>query len=532
MHGTPDRVGAAALRRSWRSLAVAGLAALGVVAAALAGGAVEPAAAKPQLRPNIIVIVTDDMTLAQLSQATMPQTLELLGNEGTTLSDFVVTTPLCCPSRASFLSGQYGHNNGVLSNGPGYLDLIGKDNTLPVWLDKAGYETVHVGRYLNGYKQVGGKKPAPGWDQWYSALEPRKFYDYGLEVNGKTFRYGRKPKDYLTTVLNKITVRTIRKQAKRAKPFYIQLDHLAPHDEWRDTGGPCGASAIPAPGDLTPFATTPLPASPNFNEQDTSDKPAYIQALPPIDEFAIAEIQREWRCRLASLLEVDRGVQQIVSALAAESELDNTMISFMSDNGHYHGEHRIPFEKYMPYEEGIRVPGMIRFPASVGAVPVIDQPVSNLDITATILEMAGAAPCAGKDCRVIDGRSILPLARGETPDWVAGREIVIELDRRFSVGEGFGTRPCQYQGLRTATHVYLEHLSVPDPTDGLCREALQIELYDLDNDPYELQNMFPTKPGSQERVIQLQLADQLDVLRDCAGIAGRDPVPASGHYCE
>jgi N-acetylglucosamine-6-sulfatase len=529
--GFPGRAAA----RSHRTFAAAALPLIALTLAALGSG--DPLAAKPkpkpQTRPNVIVIVTDDMPRSFLQQSTVPNTIELLANQGTTFTNSVVTTPLCCPSRASYLSGQYGHNNGVLANKPGYADLRNKRSTLPFWLKRAGYYTAHVGRYLNGYKNSGGEKPAPGWDGWYTALEPRNYYDYNLAVNGDSIHYGKKPKHYLTRVLNSRVAKVIRQRAPGGRPFYIQLDHYAPHDEWRDSGGACGASAIPGPGDLSPFASQPLPTPPNFNEEDMNDKPPFLYALEPVDEFALSDIEREWRCRMASMRAVDRGVQKIVSTLTAKGELDNTMIAFTSDNGFYHGEHRIPFEKYLPYEEGIHVPLLVRFPTSVGAVPAVDHVVANIDLTATVLDIAGASPCVGRQgtgCRVLDGRSFLPLAQGQSPDWALDREIVIELDRRFG-GPGLPFRPCFYEGIRTATHSYIEYLSLPG-ADGLCREARQVELYDVEADPYQLQNMFPAKPGTAERVLYDYLTDRLAVLNDCSGIEGRDPPPASGHYCD
>jgi N-acetylglucosamine-6-sulfatase len=518
------------------SLTTAGLGAVAALVLAVAGGGAEDAAAKkpkPQTRPNLILIVVDDMPMSFL-EPTLPNTIELLGNQGTTFSEYVVTTPLCCPSRATMLSGQYGHNNGVLANRPGYADLVDKQSTLPVWLRRSGYRTIHIGRYLNGYKQLGKHKPAPGWDEWYSALEPRNYYNYDLQQNGDSVHYGKKPKDYLTTVLNRFARRSIRRHAKGPKPFYIQLDHLAPHDEWRNTGGACGRSAIPAPGDLTPFAGQPLPSPPNFNEEDMSDKPSFLHPLEKVDQFALEDIQREWRCRMASMLAVDRGVQRIVSTLAAKGELDNTMVAFTSDNGFYNGEHRIPYEKYLPYEEGIHMPMLARFPASIGAVPSVDTMTANIDIAPTLLELAGATPCVGKQgaaCRVLDGRSWLPLVRGENPDWAADRNIVIELDRRFGEAS-LSFRPCFYQGLRTVQYSYIEFLSVPGDVDGLCRETLQTDFYDVDADPYQLENLFPTDAGTPERAAYTQLSARLDELRDCAGIEGRDPPPASGHYCD
>jgi N-acetylglucosamine-6-sulfatase len=504
------------------------------VAAALAagwvGGIADSAAAPPQARPNVIVVVTDDMPLSFLVPDALPNTLELLGAQGTTFTNAVVTTPLCCPSRASYLTGQYGHNNGVLSNRPGYADLQMKGNILPAWLGRAGYATFHIGRYLNGYKQVAGTRPGPGWNRWFTSLEPRNYYGYDLAIENRTVRQGLKREDYLTRVLNRRAVTVIRQQAPGPRPFYLQLDHLAPHDETRRSDGPCGGSAIPTPGALKRFASASLPIPPSFDEADVSDKPSFIQRLKPFDASAYANLEREYRCRIASLVEVDRGIRKIVNVLAAKGELDETLIAFTSDNGFYVGEHRIPYAKYLPYEEGIHVPLLVRFPASVGALPVVEQPVANIDLTATVLEIAGATPCVASGCRVLDGRSVLRLAAGNDPGWPANRGIAIELDRRFGTGDR--TLPCAYEGVRTSSHILVEYTSAPDPAGLFCEPAHEVELYDLVSDPFQLANMHPTAAGTHARAVQDELTQRMTRLSDCAGIAGRDPEPASGHYCD
>ncbi|MCI0634331.1 MAG: sulfatase-like hydrolase/transferase, partial [Actinobacteria bacterium] len=157
-----------------------------VLATAAATGPLAPGAAKDGKRPNIVVVVTDDQTLASLSAATMPSTVALIGGGGTEFTNAVVTTPLCCPSRASMLTGQYAHNHGTLGNTPGYQALRQKANTLPVWLRRAGYVTAHVGKYLNRYK-ASVEHPtevAPGWDEWHTVIDPAgkfvRYYDYRL----------------------------------------------------------------------------------------------------------------------------------------------------------------------------------------------------------------------------------------------------------------------------------------------------------------------------------------------------------------
>ncbi len=210
--------------------------------------------------PNIVMVVTDDQTLAMLNERTMPETLARIGGEGTTFTDAVATTPLCCPSRAAMLTGQYGHNNGVLDNK--YRLLNKKRNILPVWLERSGYTTIHVGRYLNGYERVAKARtrPAPGWSQWHSLIKPRRYYGYTLSVNGGTRPYTNAPEDYLTSVLTERSVQMINRFGPQSKPFYLQVDHLAPHTSGgEENGGRCVGAAIPGPQDEDAFDGEPLP---------------------------------------------------------------------------------------------------------------------------------------------------------------------------------------------------------------------------------------------------------------------------------
>jgi N-acetylglucosamine-6-sulfatase len=506
-----------------------------ILAAGLAAGSwsadgADGAPAKPQSRPNIVLVVTDDQTLAQLNEATMPNTLELLGGQGTTFTNSIATTPLCCPSRASMITGQYGHNNGVLANAGGYKHLEGKRNVLPAWLRAAGYHTAHIGRWLQGYK---GRRVAPGWDEWFTMVgEERTYFDYELSDDGENLHFGNGPRAYVTRVLNQAALRVVRRQVGSPRPFYLQLDQLAPHADGfvGGSGGECAHSAIPP--SLTPagFEDATLPIPPSFNEQDVSDKPSFMRVLPSLGPENIAELERQNRCRLASLPSVDEGVRRIVETLAHAGELDDTAIIFVSDNGYFFGEHRVRTEKYLAYEEAIRLPLLIRFPGGVGAGAVVDAPVANIDLAPTILELAGASPCIGKQggvCRVMDGRSLLPLVQGGA--WPPERALALELARKAGVANA--ALPCTYQGVRVQGEVYIEHSSVPD-AEGVCQPAFEVEHYDLGVDPYELQNLFPAAPGSAAAAAETELAARVTALRDCAGIEGRDPAPASGHYCE
>ena len=243
-------------------------------------------------------------------------------------------------------------------------------------------------------------------------------------------------------------------------------------------------------------------------------------------------ITERYRCRLASLRKVDRGVGRIVKALRAAHELDNTAIVFTSDNGWLEGEHRIAGSKVSPYEEDLHVPFVIRLPkdmrGSKGVPRALSSAVANIDIAPTIARLAGAKPCSRPGhCRVMDGRSMLKAIRTDGRRWPKERAILLELKTEHAAP----FTPCDYQGIRASDQVYLEYHSWTATAEGPCIHREEVEHYDLRADPFELQNLFPAPPGSEDAVVERALAAHLARLKDCAGIKGRDPEPPSGHYC-
>src|SRR5688500_7718964 len=296
----------------------------------------------------------------------MPNTLQLLGAQGTTFTNAIATTPLCCPSRATMITGQYGHNHGVLANRPGYAALRARRSTLPSWLRAAGYRTAHVGRWMNGFRKFEGA--APGWDSWFTLGESQTYFGYKINDGEEETKFGKGRRDYVTRVLNQAALRVIRREAASSKPFFLQLDHVAPHADASDgqKTGPCVHSAIPPSQTPAGFETAPLSTPPSFNEADVGDKPSFIANLPLLNDAQAAEIDRQRRCRLASLPAVDEGIRRIVDALAKAGELDNTERACVSDHGYCSGEHRIPSEKYHVCAESARIPMLMRFPAGVG----------------------------------------------------------------------------------------------------------------------------------------------------------------------
>jgi arylsulfatase A-like enzyme len=334
-------------------------------------------------RPNVVVIMTDDENLSDMQ--VMPQTLNLIGAAGVTFDNFVVTYSLCCPSRATFLTGQYSHNHHVFQNGPpsGGYAALDHTNTLPVWLQSAGYVTGEIGKYLNNYGVTDSLVIPPGWTEWYASIEASAFtyYNYSVNQNGTIVRYGSTPEEYRTDLHTRQAVDFITRRAPDAAttPFFLFVSYLAPH--WGgpvEPGDPSIQTPVPAPRHKGLMANKVLPFTPSFNEADVSDKPKSVLTLPLLTTTQISELQEAYRQRLESLLAVDEGVATIIGALETAGVLSNTVIIFMSDNGWFQGEHRISFGKNKPYEPALKMPLMIRGPGVVVGKR-IKAPVANID---------------------------------------------------------------------------------------------------------------------------------------------------------
>jgi N-acetylglucosamine-6-sulfatase len=474
-------------------------------------------------KPNFLVITTDDQTLEQMRA--LPKTERFIGRKGTTFRQAVVTTPHCCPSRASYLTGQYAHNHGILSNKHGYPAFVEPGNVLPAWLQEAGYTTAHLGKFLNGYEKAVGPitTVAPGWDEWATLLKPRRYLDYELQVNGESVPYGDEHADYLTNVLTKRAGRLIRDLGPGQDPFYIQLDHYAPHSGSGDLSGECGKFSGAERGPFNRYSNRQLPKTDSFNEREIEDKPVFIQRRDRFGNGAKESMRESYRCALGSLGSVDQGVKDLMQLLQEEELLEDTVVIFTSDNGFFYGEHRIPGSKTLPYEETIHVPLLIRMPSSLTGderVREITHEVANIDLAPTILDLANAESCAnGGDCRTMDGRSLVPLLQGRN-NFPSDRAVVVELTQGKDTVKP--TLSCSYQGIRTTREIYVEHTSVPRPSDRTCREALEVEHYDLRSDPFELENL-----GEDSA-----LAARLATLRNCAGISGRDQPTSGAAFCE
>ena len=434
-------------------------------------GQVDESVAQTQERPNIVFILTDDLDVGSVSA--MPELKSLLIDEGTSFENAFATDPLCCPSRATFLRGQYSHNTRISGNSEPeggfrkFRRLGLEDSTVATWLDDAGYDTFYAGKYMNGYDDT--TYVPPGWDRWYGWLGKYRSPggEYRLNENGSIERYDL-DRVHDTDLFKDKTVDFIENQRGAGRPFFAYVALNAPHTP----------AYVPARHEGM-FSGRSLPRSPSFNEEDMSDKPEVVRNLP-LNHDEVKDLGDLYGKRLASMQSVDGMVGAIVAALRDADQLDNTYIIFASDNGYFFGEHR-RIDKSLAYEESIRVPLIIRGPG----VPAqkVNHLVINNDFAPTVAQLAGLDPPG-----FVDGKSFVPLLRAEKPplqEWRTG----------FMVEHVTPT----YQALRTNNHTYVEW-------KGGARE-----LYNLEEDPYQLRSRHETADPS----LVGDLKAQLGALKDC-----------------
>ena len=470
-------------------------AALLLVALALALPAVALA------RPNVVVVMTDDQDFR--SMHAMPLTRSLIAKRGTTFATSLVSFPLCCPSRATFLTGQYAHNHGVQWNNlpTGGYDKLRQSETLPVWLRRAGYRTIHIGKFLNETGERDPTEVPKGWDDWHGGVDPSTYgyYGYTLNHNGVLRTYGREPEDYATDVYARLAERAIEDARRSRKPFFLNIAPLAPHTVAVNSRARMeGTPALPAPRHAARFARTPMPIYPSFNEADMSDKPLIAAIFPdPMTEDDIASLTDHYRGRMGSLLAVDDLVKRVVKALRKAGVYDDTDIIYTSDNGWILGEHRLrdPMSedgravglKYVPFEGSSRVP-LIAAGPDFPEGRTVRGPVINADLAPTIADITGAKPKLAQD-----GVSLLRALR--TRSVLDGRAVLLE-----TFTNPRGVPP--YKSIRTERYRYE------------VSEVGAEGLYDLKRDPWELESRHA---DPRYAAIKKILVSKLAKLRRCRG---------------
>lgn len=421
-------------------------------------------------QPNIVVIVTDDQALE--SMRVMPTVRKKIGNPGVVFNNGFVSNPLCCPSRATILTGALSHTTGVYSNEgtAGGFSAFDDSSTVATWLDAAGYDTAFVGKYLNEYQKEHASYRPPGWDRWATYLpngNSQIFYDYDMIVDGRLVHYPKEEKFYATRVLTSYATSFIK---EATGPFLMYYFPNAPH-----------APADPERKYRREFQAVKPLRGPSYDEKDVSDKPAYIQALPRMSDEFKKLTDRFRRDQLRTLLSVDDSVGRIIKTLKGQGHLQNTMIIFMSDNGYSYGHHRWR-GKQVPYEESIRVPFYVRYdPLTDGGKD--NHLVLNTDVAPTIADLAGVSVSG------VDGLSLLPLLEGNGAEWRTDFLLEHLYDDNAKVPT--------YCGVRNKDYTYVNY------------ETGEEELYDLVDDPRQLRNLaadpeyLPVVAQLRARMLQL-----------------------------
>jgi arylsulfatase A-like enzyme len=399
---------------------------------ALAASMAQPARAA---QPNILVIVTDDQ---RQGLNVMPNTRHFFFDRGRNFAHGFVTTPNCCPSRASILTGLFAHNHGITSDG---MSKLPQDVTLEKYLHDAGYKTAILGKFLNSWPL--GKAP-PNFDRW-ALVRPDSYVNADFDMDGKV---GPVP-GYSTDVIGSRTVKLLRTFNRQDhRPWFLYVAPVAPH-----------RPAIPAPR----YAAAPLPPwtpSPAVFESDRSDKPPWIRNR----SVHLTGMQRERDKMLRTLMSVDDMVGKVFRELGALNERRDTLAIFLSDNGYAWGEHGIR-GKWRPYTESIHVPLGMSWPGHFKPGSVDGRIATNVDLAPTILDAVGITPPSP-----IDGISLLRQG--------ARQRLFTEFWGNLSRG-----RP-DWAQIRTRRIAYIEYYHDDDHSNPIFRE-----FYRLDRDPWELRNL-------------------------------------------
>ena len=427
-------------------------------------------------RPNIVFVLTDDLDSRSMTYLNGLQ--NTMGQNGTTFSRAYVSDAVCAPSRATVLRGQYPHNHGIRGNvAPAgghdkFRSTLKDRSTIATWLNRSGYQTKFIGKYINGYNE---RYEPPGWDEWFGWLG--EYESQKINDDGQVFQV----QGHDTDVFADESVDFIRRASANPEPFFLNVWTRAPHKP-----------AIPAARYSDRFEGTALPRPPSFDEKDVSDKPRFIRDLPRLSDNKKSNMRELHQDRLASMLSVEDLLEDVVATLRQTGELDNTYIFFTSDNGYHLGQHRMKQGKRTAYEEDIKVPLMVRGPG-VPAGRVLDHRVLNNDLAPTFARLAGVTPPS-----FVDGKSMVPLMDSSPPtvsNWRTG--VLTENWRTEGVG-GPSDAPT-YKAIRTKSFLWVRYVNG------------ERELYDMRNDPYQLQSR---DPKDNQRLVR-RLNSQLDKLATC-----------------
>ncbi|XP_030637219.1 N-acetylglucosamine-6-sulfatase [Chanos chanos] len=482
--------------------------------------------AKINRRPNIVLILTDDLDVSLGGMIPLVKTKKLIGDAGITFTSAFVASPLCCPSRASILTGKYPHNHHVINNtlegncSSQAWQKSQEPNTFPFLLQRYGYyQTFFAGKYLNEYgnKDAGGVEHIPpGWDYWFALERNSKYYNYTLSVNGKAQKHGQNySEDYLTDVLANVSIDFLQYKSNY-RPFFMMVSTPAPHSPW---------TAAPQYEDK--FSDVKAPRDPSFNVHGKDKHWLIRQAKTPMTNSSVEFLDNAYKKRWQTLLSVDDLVEKVLKKLEVRGELENTYVIFTSDNGYHTGQFSLPMDKRQLYEFDIRVPLLVRGP---GIKPNQTSPllVANVDLGPTILDIAGY----DVNKTQMDGMSFLPVMTGQTNSSTWRTDILVEYEgegKNISdpacpslgpgVSECFPDCVCEdaynntYACVRTvAPSANLQYCEFDD-------NEVFVEVYNLTADPFQLTNI----AKSIEQEVLERMNHRLMMLQSCSGQSCRTP---------
>ena len=412
--------------------------------------------------PNILFIVTDDQF--QGTMEAMPRTRFWFEEHGTRFSNAIVSSPLCCPSRASILSGRYVHNHGVLRNNLGYV--LDQRSTMQKYLRDEGYRTGIAGKLLQGIDETADP---PYWDEWATSLWG--YYNANFNVNGK---FG-PVEPYSVDFLRQRAKRFLRGAEKDDdRPWFLYLAPVAPHLPYQPADRHVGAR-VPA-----------LNVTPPFTEEDRSDKPGFVRR----SQYSLEEGKRQRETMIRTLLSVDEMVDGVMTKLGKFDEDRETLAFFLSDNGHSLGQHGL-FAKRLPYRSAIEIPLLMRWPGHVAEGQRSDRLVSTVDLLPTVLDASGIDPL---ERYPLDGKSLLR-------DW----------ERPYVVIEQYGNEIKDlpdWASLRSDSYQYTEYRRGD--------EVVFREYYDMRRDRWQLENLLSDDSTENDPDLE-PLHANLEEARACEG---------------
>lgn len=448
---------------------IGALALVGLLAASTAPISRGPALATEHEQPNVLVIVTDDQRYDG-TMSSLPSVARWFGEQGAEFSNAYATTPLCCPSRASILTGRYAHNHGVYQNGREARARLDFDATLPAFLKERGYRTGLFGKYFNKWPYY---FDPPYFDRW--AMSGSGYIDARFNMQGDV----RRVKRYSTHVVSKRASHFMARSIDSGEPWFMYVAPVAAHAPF-------------LPETRYAEAAVPLrPYNPAVDETDLSDKPPWVADR----QHAVPDRMTEmYLGQLRTLMSVDDMVDRLFTELEAAGEADNTIAVFTSDNGFLWGEHGLSRKKY-PYLPSIEVPLFLRWPGHVPSGLEDPRIAANIDIAPTILQAAGIEPPEPMDGIPLIG----PNAR---------RNLFLE----YKTEDDSETSMPNWDAIINPDHQYIVYRGL----DGTERFR---EYYDLREDPAQLVNLLgDADPGNDPPLAVIQaLNAQVEAGRTCKG---------------